>query len=120
MTFASQEPCVFCRIVSGEIPARKVYEDDKVLAFHDVNPQAPVHVLVIPRQHIVSLSDLSEEESGLLLCIHRAILKLAREFASGSSSGYRVVVNKGASAGQSVFHLHYHFLAGRSFNWPPG
>lgn len=110
--------CIFCRIAAGEIPARVVYEDDRVVAFHDINPQAPTHVLLIPREHLASLAEAEEGHAGLL----GHLLLAARTVAArlGLSEGYRVVNNCGARAGQSVFHLHFHLLGGRDFGWPPG
>ena len=110
--------CIFCKIVAGEIPSKSVHEDDDVFAFHDLGPQAPVHVLVVPRKHIASLNDASEEDRALL----GRILLTVREIAErlGVGAGYRVVNNCGASAGQSVFHIHFHLLGGRAMGWPPG
>ncbi len=110
--------CIFCKIVAGEIPSKKVHEDDDVVAFHDLNPQAPTHVLVIPRKHIASLDAADESDEALLGRILLATRRLAREL--GVESGYRVVTNCGAPAGQSVFHIHFHLLGGRSMGWPPG
>jgi histidine triad (HIT) family protein len=110
--------CLFCKIVAGEIPANKIYEDDEILAFHDVNPQAPSHVLIIPKRHIESLNDVDRGDAESL----GRLLLAAREVASqlGISSGYRVVNNCGSAAGQSVFHVHFHLLGGRPMGWPPG
>jgi histidine triad (HIT) family protein len=110
--------CLFCRIAQGQIPARKVHEDAELVAFHDVNPQAPVHVLVIPRRHVASIDDLGEADGALAARLVLAIPSLARTLGIGSS--YRVVTNRGAGAGQSVFHLHLHLLGGRPLGWPPG
>ena len=109
--------CIFCGIADGKIPARKVLENDNVVAFHDLNPAAPVHVLVIPRRHVATLDDASEKDSMLL----GKMLGAAREVAAaeGLNSGYRVVMNVQAGAGQSVFHIHLHVLGGREFAWPP-
>ena len=109
--------CVFCSIANGKIPARKVLETDDIVAFHDLNPAAPVHVLVIPRKHIATLDDAVEADAALL----GRMLLAAREVAKKSalSSGYRVVMNVQAGAGQSVFHIHLHVLGGRVFAWPP-
>lgn len=111
--------CLFCRIIAGEIPASKVYEDDQLLAFSDINPQAPMHVLVIPRAHIATLNDMSPEHDALVGAMIRrgAAIAAARGFAE---SGYRTVFNCNAGAGQTVFHVHLHVLGGRPFNWPPG
>lgn len=116
---ATNDKCLFCRIVTGEIPAKKVHEDDDVIAFHDINPQAPTHVLVIPRHHIPSLDDLT---AGDVRTIGTAVLRAA-EIARSlhlQHDGYRIVVNNGEGAGQTVFHIHIHILGGRSFGWPPG
>ncbi len=110
--------CIFCKIVAGEIPADKVHDDTEMLAFRDVNPQAPVHVLIIPKRHIASLDDAGPDEAGLLGRIVGRIPALAQEL--GVAGGYRVVNNCGASAGQSVFHIHFHLLGGRALGWPPG
>ncbi len=110
--------CLFCRIVAGKIPAQKVFEDDAVVAFHDINPQAPVHVLLVPRQHVASLDEAGSEHEALLGRILLTARKLAGELGVGG--GYRVVNNCGAAAGQSVFHVHFHLLGGRPLRWPPG
>jgi histidine triad (HIT) family protein len=111
--------CIFCRIVNKEIPAKIVYEDDKVLAFHDINPQAPYHILVIPKKHISTLLELTEEDKDLIGHIYLVMNKLAQELGV-AERGYRVVVNCNEEAGQTVFHVHFHFLAGREMHWPPG
>ena len=108
------EDCIFCRIIKGEIPSSKVYEDDKVYAFKDINPAAPIHILVIPKKHIESLKDLSEEDKEYVWKIHEAINVIAEE-QGFIDDGYRVVVNCGKDAGQEVMHLHYHLLAGEKF-----
>ncbi len=111
--------CVFCRIVAGEAPAAFVHRDDEVVAFHDVAPRAPVHLLLVPVRHIESLSDASDQDLTTL----GRILLLARDLAAKENldkSGYRVVTNTGRSVGQSVFHLHFHLLGGRPMSWPPG
>jgi histidine triad (HIT) family protein len=110
--------CVFCRIVAGDIPARKVHEDDDLLAFHDLQPQAPVHVLLIPRRHIASLNEAEPADAALLGRLLLAARRIAEDLGTGS--GYRVVNNCGSSAGQSVFHVHFHLLGGRTMGWPPG
>lgn len=109
---------IFKRIIDKEIPATLVYEDDKCLAFRDVNPQAPVHVLVIPRQEIPSLANATDEDAPLLGHLLSAAGKLAAQL--GLSKGYRVVINCGPDGGQSVDHLHLHVLGGRQLSWPPG
>ncbi len=112
------EKTIFKRIIDGEIPANVVFEDEQCLAFHDVNPQAPTHVLVIPKKEIRSLDALTDEDSALIAHLHLVIRDLARQL--GLSAGYRVVVNCGEDGGQSVDHLHFHLLGGRSLSWPPG
>lgn len=111
--------CLFCRIVAGEIPADIIYEDDQCIAFRDLNPQAPVHVLVIPRRHITSLNEAGQTNE---LALGQLLLAAARVAKSEklSEAGYRTIINTGAGAGQSVFHLHLHILGGRALNWPPG
>ncbi len=111
--------CLFCRIAAKEIPARLVLEEDDLVAFEDVNPQAPVHLLVIPRRHVASLNDLAEADDALVGDLHRAATRLARERGLGTR-GWRTVVNCGPDAGQTVFHLHLHLLGGRALGWPPG
>ncbi|HEY8487628.1 histidine triad nucleotide-binding protein [Thermaerobacter litoralis] len=111
--------CLFCRIVAGELPADKVYEDEHVLAFRDINPQAPQHVLVIPKRHIASLNEAGADDVPVLGHLQRVIPEVARRVGV-AESGYRVVVNTGRDALQTVFHVHYHVLGGRSLGWPPG
>ena len=108
--------CIFCRIVNGEIPSEKVYEDDEVLAFKDVNPEAPCHVLLIPKKHA---TDLVAAGSELFSVVAGKIPMLAEKLGL-QENGFRVVVNTGADGGQTVGHLHFHILGGRSLNWPPG
>lgn len=110
--------CLFCKIAAGDIPSKKVHEDDELVAFHDVNPQAPVHVLLIPRRHIASLSEAVEADQALLGRLLLTARRLAGEL--GIESGYRLVTNCGRAAGQSVFHVHFHLLGGRAMSWPPG
>ena len=105
------ENCLFCKIVAGEIPSTKVYEDDLVLAFRDIAPQAPTHILVIPKQHIGSVAEITPENSGVVAHLFAVIAKVAE--AEGLQGGYRVVSNCGADAGQTVHHLHFHILGGR-------
>ena len=112
------EPTIFKRIIDGEIPAEIVYEDDLCLAFTDINPQSPTHLLVIPRKEIPSLDALEDEDQALVGHLHLVIRNLARE--RGLENGYRVVINCGADGGQTVDHLHFHLLGGRAFQWPPG
>lgn len=113
------EDCVFCRIVAGGIPAKKVYEDEYVVAFEDIKPQAPVHILVIPRRHIPTVNDFSEEDASLAGRLILAARRLAAE-RGVDESGYRLVLNCNRNAGQEVFHVHLHLLGGRGFSWPPG
>jgi histidine triad (HIT) family protein len=110
--------CIFCKIAEGQIPAKLVLEDDDLLAFHDVAPQAPVHVLLVPRRHVASLDELQATDETLLGRMMLAIPEIARKL--GVAGAYRVVTNCGAEAGQSVFHLHLHLLGGRRLGWPPG
>ncbi len=111
--------CLFCRVIAREIPAAIVYEDDRLVAFKDINPQAPMHVLVIPRRHISRLNDLTEGEDALVGEMVRRGAALAREHGH-ADTGYRTVFNCNAAAGQTVFHIHLHVLGGRSLTWPPG
>jgi histidine triad (HIT) family protein len=104
--------CVFCKIVKGELPAKVVYEDDRVMAFHDINPQAPVHVLVIPKEHIPTVNDLKEEHAELIGHIFLVIKKIAKELGI-AESGYRVLVNCNSDGGQEIYHLHFHLLGGK-------
>lgn len=109
--------CLFCKIIAGEIPSKKVYEDDLCYAFYDIAPQAPTHFLVIPREHIPSVAGIGVENSGVVAHIFEVI---ARVTAEQGIESYRVVSNIGRQAGQSVAHLHFHVLAGRDMTWPPG
>lgn len=111
--------CLFCRIASGEIPASKVYEDADVLAFNDINPQAPLHVLVIPKRHVPTINDVGESEQALIGQLVRRAAAIAAE-KGYADRGYRTVFNCNAEAGQTVFHVHLHLLAGRHLAWPPG
>lgn len=111
--------CIFCQIVKGAIPTKKIYEDEQVIAFDDINPQARVHMLVIPKRHVVSLDDTQDTDAALLGQLMVVCAKMARERGL-AESGYRVVANTGREAGQTVLHLHLHVLGGRSFAWPPG
>lgn len=110
--------CLFCKIVKGQIPGDIIYQDDKVMAFKDINPQAPVHFLVIPREHIVSARDITEDNRDLIGYILYIASKLARE--KGLDSGYRIVNNCGPQGGQTVDHIHFHVLGKRNMQWPPG
>lgn len=110
--------CLFCRIIRGEISAKKVYEDEHTFAFDDINPQGPTHVLVIPKKHIRGLKEAQVEDAELVGRCHLVAAHIARQ--RGIEDGYRTVLNVGPSAGQSVFHLHVHLIGGRSLHWPPG
>ena len=110
--------CLFCKIAAGEIPSRKLFEDDVMLAFYDIDPKAPVHFLVIPKQHISGANEINGDNSKTVAQIYVRIALLAKEL--GLDGGYRVVTNCGPDAGQSVNHLHFHVLAGRELAWPPG
>lgn len=109
--------CLFCKIAAGEIPSKKVYEDDICYAFYDIAPQAPTHFLVIPKEHIPSVSGVNADNSGIVAHIFEIIAKLAKEM---NMESYRVVSNIGEQAQQSVLHLHFHVLSGRDMTWPPG
>ena len=111
--------CLFCRIVAGSVPAKKLYEDKLVTAIEDINPQAPTHILVMPREHIASAAELRETDSELLGAMFGALSDLA-DRQGLSTHGYRIVTNVGKWGGQSVDHLHFHLLGGRKFSWPPG
>lgn len=106
------EECLFCKIIKGEIPCKKVYEDEEILAFHDINPAAPIHILVIPKKHITSLAHLKEEDEKIVGRIYTVINKIA-EKNQFKEDGYRVIVNCGKNGGQEVMHLHFHILAGK-------
>jgi histidine triad (HIT) family protein len=111
--------CLFCRIAAGEIPASKVFEDDELVAFNDINPQAPLHVLVIPKRHIATTNDLAAADDGLIGRIVRRASAIAAE-KGYAERGYRLLMNCNGEAGQTVFHIHAHVLAGRHLGWPPG
>ena len=111
--------CLFCRIVAGEIPATVVHQDEHVVAFRDVNPQAPAHVLIVPRRHVATLNDLTAADDGLVGEMVRRAASIAKDLGY-AEGGYRTVFNCNAAAGQTVFHLHLHLLAGRNLGWPPG
>lgn len=113
------DECLFCKILSGEIPAQSVYKDESIFAFYDINPQTPTHILIIPREHFASLDDIPENKQAVL----SHLLIKAREIAQQKglkTSGYRIVLNTGKDAGQAVFHIHFHLLGGRRMAWPPG
>jgi histidine triad (HIT) family protein len=111
--------CLFCRIIAGEIPGTFVHQDERIVAFRDVNPQAPMHVLVVPRRHIATLNDMTPDDDGLVGEMTRRAAAIAKEHGH-SERGYRTVFNCNAGAGQTVFHIHMHVLGGRSLAWPPG
>jgi len=110
--------CLFCRIIAGEIPAKKVYEDPYVFAFEDIAPKAPTHVLVVPKKHFAGLNEAQTEDAEVIGRCHLAAAEIARQ--RDIEQGYRTIVNVGPGAGQSVFHLHVHLLGGRGLSWPPG
>ncbi|HSE34316.1 MAG TPA: histidine triad nucleotide-binding protein [Pyrinomonadaceae bacterium] len=115
----SESNCLFCKIIGGEIPGEFIHRDDKCVVIRDINPQAPTHVLVIPREHMESLDDASAGDEPLLGHLLRVAARLANQEGLGEG-GYRTVINTGAGAGQSVFHVHVHVLGGRALSWPPG
>jgi len=110
--------CLFCRIIRGEIPARRVYEDELALAFDDINPQAPTHVLVVSKKHIAGLKEAKPEDAELIGRLHLIAAQIGRQ--RGIEDGYRTVLNVGPRSGQSVFHVHVHLIGGRDLKWPPG
>ena len=114
-----ENDCLFCQIIAGDIPSTIVLQDEGAIAIRDVNPQAPTHILVIPREHIESLDDASQKDEALLGHLLRMAARIANQEGL-SEGGYRTVINNGEGAGQSVFHLHVHVLGGRPMNWPPG
>jgi histidine triad (HIT) family protein len=116
---AERDPdCLFCKIAAGEVSSDRVYEDDEVVVFRDINPRAPTHVLAIPRRHIAGAHALTDADAGTLSALFAALRKVADD--AGLGSGYRIVTNVGPESGQSVFHLHFHLLGGRPMSWPPG
>jgi histidine triad (HIT) family protein len=110
--------CLFCKMIAGQIPTKKVYEDEKTFAFHDINPQAPTHVLIVPKKHIAGLKEATADDAEIIGYLHLVAANLARE--RNIENGYRTVFNVGPGAGQSVFHIHLHLLGGRTLKWPPG
>jgi len=110
--------CLFCRIISGEIPSKKAYEDERVYAFEDINPQAPTHILVVPKKHIRGLKEAQKEDAEIIGYCQLTAADIARQ--RSIEDGYRTVINVGPRAGQSVFHLHVHLIGGRPLHWPPG
>ncbi len=115
----SSADCLFCKILAGDVPAELVYESDEAIAFRDISPRAPTHVLIIPRQHIETINDLGPGDAALIGKLFLVAQQLAKDEGI-SDNGYRVVMNCNADAGQTVFHLHLHMLGGRQLNWPPG
>ena len=113
------EECLFCKIVNGEMDTDVVYEDEKVIAFEDIDPQAPVHLLIVPKRHISTLLDLSSEDNALVGHIYQVANQLSREYEI-ADKGFRIVSNCKKEGGQTVFHIHFHLLGGRSLQWPPG
>lgn len=111
--------CLFCKIINKEIKGDIVYENNKILAFRDINPQAPVHIIIVPKKHLASLNDITMHDNELLGEIQNVAKELSKQ-ENLSKDGYRVVVNCGKAAGQTVSHIHYHLLGGRNFTWPPG
>ena len=111
--------CIFCKIIAGEIPSKKIYEDDKVLAFYDIEPSAPVHFLVIPKAHIASVNEINEENADIISHIFKSINKIVQEL-NIANTGYRVITNCGEDGGQTVGHLHFHIIGGRKLHWPAG
>jgi len=116
---SENEDCIFCKVVRGKLPAYIVYKDDFVTAFHDINPQAPVHVLIVPTRHIADLEAAAQEDPELVGRMSQAATRIAGDLHV-AKNGYRLVLNNGAGAGQIVPHVHMHMMAGRKFNWPPG
>ncbi len=115
----AEQNCLFCKIVAGGIPAAKIFEDERAVVFRDINPQAPTHALVIPRAHVASLAEAGEGDESLLGHLLLVAARVARDEGL-AESGYRTVINTGAGAGQTVFHIHVHLLGGRRLTWPPG
>ena len=109
--------CIFCKIISGDIPTSKVYEDETVIAFNDIEPQAPVHILIIPKEHIASAAEINESNSSLIAHVFEVAAKISKEM---NLDGFRIVNNCGDSAGQTVKHIHFHLMSGREFTWPAG
>lgn len=118
MTDNASPSCLFCKIIAGQIPSKVAYQDETVFGFHDINPQAPVHILLIPRKHFANAGEAAPEDERVIGHLHRVAAQLARELKL--DNGHRVVMNTGADAGQTVFHAHLHLLGGRYLAWPPG
>lgn len=119
MSYKTDENCLFCKIVKGDIPSSKVYETEKVYAFRDIEPQAPQHIIIIPKEHIASANELSGENSAVIADIFEVVAKIAKQ-EGFADNGYRIVNNCGVDGGQTVNHIHFHLLAGRNLQWPPG
>lgn len=115
----SEKDCLFCKILAGDIPADVVYESETAIAFRDINPQAPTHVLIIPRKHIATINDLEEDDQAIVGSLYSAAKEIANQ-EGFADIGYRAVMNCNEAAGQTVFHIHLHLLGGRAFTWPPG
>ncbi|HDZ27777.1 hypothetical protein LCGC14_0683420 [marine sediment metagenome] len=113
------EDCIFCKIINKKIPASIVFEDEKIIAFNDINPQAPIHILLIPREHFTSLNDIPEEKKNILSHLLLKARQIAQEKGI-AEKGYRIVLNTEKDSGQEVFHLHFHLFGGRRMHWPPG
>jgi len=113
------EDCIFCKIINKKIPASIVFEDEKIIAFNDINPQAPIHILLIPREHFASLNDIPEEKKNILSHLLLKARQIAQEKGI-AEKGYRIVLNTEKDSGQEVFHIHFHLLGGRRMHWPPG
>ncbi|KOA21239.1 HIT-like protein [Clostridium homopropionicum DSM 5847] len=113
------EDCIFCKIIKGEIPCKKIYEDDMVLGFEDINPTAPIHVLLIPKKHIKDINEIANEDLNLMAHSLGVIKDIAKQM-NIKENGYRVVLNCGKDGGQEVPHIHFHIIGGRKLNWPPG
>lgn len=113
------EDCLFCKIIAGDIPSTKVYEDDKVYAFNDIEPQAPIHIIIVPKSHISSANELTDDNAEVIGHIFSVAAKIAKE-KGFAENGWRIVNNCGVDGGQTVGHLHFHLLAGRNLGWPPG
>jgi len=111
--------CIFCKIVKGEIPSRIAYKDDDVFAFEDINPKAPVHIVIVPRKHVERICDFKEKDKNLIGKLLLAAVRIGKE-KKVEKAGYRLVINCNKNAGQEVFHIHVHLLGGRKLNWPPG
>ena len=110
--------CLFCKMIAGQIPTKRVYEDEKAFAFQDINPQAPTHILIVPKKHLAGLKEATSEDAETIGYLHLVAAQIARD--RDIENGYRTVFNVGPGAGQSVFHIHLHLLGGRKLKWPPG